>query len=69
MMNGMDIPQTWTGRSSLSEDDPELQDLIRQEKRRQKLGLELIASEVMEPMNHKMECNSDKVSIICAEFL
>lgn len=42
----MDIPKTWTGRSPLSESDPELQDIIRKEKNRQKTGLELIGSEV-----------------------
>jgi len=36
----------WTGQNSLDEADPELLELIRCEKNRQKLGLELIASEV-----------------------
>ena len=36
----------WTGQESLSQDDPEMWDLIRAEKRRQMEGLELIASEV-----------------------
>ena len=44
---GMDIPKTWTGRSTLMESDPELKALIQKEKERQVLGLELIASEVM----------------------
>lgn len=35
-----------SGTSSLSEADPELQDIISKEKNRQKTGLELIASEV-----------------------
>ena len=35
----------WTGQEPLSEDDPEVAGLIRAEKRRQKTGLELIASE------------------------
>lgn len=42
----MDIPQSWTGRSSLAEADPEVKELIRKEKERQTQGLELIASEV-----------------------
>lgn len=42
----MDMPKSWTGQNSLNEADPELQELIRQEKNRQKTGLELIASEV-----------------------
>ncbi|KAK2727714.1 serine hydroxymethyltransferase, mitochondrial-like isoform X2 [Artemia franciscana] len=35
----------WTGQESLAEDDPEMWQLISQEKRRQMEGLELIASE------------------------
>lgn len=35
----------WTGNESLSEDDPEMWALIQEEKKRQKSGLELIASE------------------------
>jgi len=35
----------WTGRETLAEDDPEMWDLVREEKQRQLLGLELIASE------------------------
>ncbi len=35
----------WTGREPLSEDDPEMWSLLQAEKRRQKSGLELIASE------------------------
>ena len=35
----------WTGQESLAEDDPEMYDLVREEKRRQLTGLELIASE------------------------
>jgi hypothetical protein len=35
----------WTGQEPLSVDDPEVSDLIRAEKTRQKTGLELIASE------------------------
>ncbi len=42
----MEIPKTWTGQNPLSESDPELQDIIRKEKNRQKTGLELIGSEV-----------------------
>ena len=37
----------WTGQESLAEDDPEMWQLISQEKRRQMEGLELIASEVI----------------------
>lgn len=36
----------WTGQESLAQDDPEMWELIRAEKRRQMEGLELIASEV-----------------------
>ncbi|TRY75639.1 hypothetical protein TCAL_04503 [Tigriopus californicus] len=35
----------WTGQESLCQDDPEMWDLVQSEKRRQKSGLELIASE------------------------
>ena len=35
----------WTGREPLSQDDPEIDQLIQDEKRRQCSGLELIASE------------------------
>jgi len=35
----------WTGQETLAEDDPEMYDLVREEKRRQMSGLELIASE------------------------
>lgn len=36
----------WTGNELLENDDPEMYALIRQEKERQRNGLELIASEV-----------------------
>ena len=36
----------WTGRDSLAEDDPEVDNIIQKEKDRQCRGLELIASEV-----------------------
>lgn len=36
----------WTGQESLSQDDPEMWNLLQQEKDRQCRGLELIASEV-----------------------
>eukprot|EP00105_Crassostrea_gigas_P006503 XP_011420488.1 PREDICTED: serine hydroxymethyltransferase, mitochondrial [Crassostrea gigas] len=39
------IRTLWTGRESLEEDDPELMSIIKQEKKRQVNGLELIASE------------------------
>ena len=35
----------WTGTESLSQDDPEIDELIKDEKKRQCSGLELIASE------------------------
>jgi len=35
----------WTGQETLAEDDPEMYELVREEKRRQMSGLELIASE------------------------
>lgn len=41
------IRTLWTGRESLEEDDPELMSIIKQEKKRQVNGLELIASEVI----------------------
>lgn len=55
----------WTGRESLEEDDPELMSIIKQEKKRQVNGLELIASEVtpvpdivLGPSNfHSMSCD------------
>lgn len=37
---------SWTGRESLKEDDPEMWNLVQEEKQRQLCGLELIASEV-----------------------
>ena len=36
----------WTGRDSIHEDDQELSAIIKKEKNRQVIGLELIASEV-----------------------
>ena len=36
----------WSGQDPLREEDPEIMDLIGREKERQRLGLELIASEV-----------------------
>lgn len=36
----------WTGQETLAQDDPEMWGLIKEEKMRQKQGLELIASEV-----------------------
>ncbi|XP_049782043.1 serine hydroxymethyltransferase, mitochondrial-like [Schistocerca cancellata] len=41
----MRLASCWTGNESLSEDDPEMWALIQEEKKRQKSGLELIASE------------------------
>lgn len=41
------IRTLWTGREGLEEDDPELMSIIKQEKKRQVNGLELIASEVI----------------------
>lgn len=35
-----------TGNESMAEDDPEMWELVQEEKHRQKCGLELIASEV-----------------------
>ena len=40
------VMSKWTGQEPLEQDDPEMWDLIREEKARQKSGLELIASEV-----------------------
>lgn len=37
---------SWNGNALLENDDPEIYALIRQEKERQRNGLELIASEV-----------------------
>lgn len=37
---------SWTLQESLAEDDPEIMSLIKEEKARQRNGLELIASEV-----------------------
>ena len=35
----------WTGRESIEQDDPQMWELVRAEKQRQRTGLELIASE------------------------
>uniref|UniRef100_A0A9J7ZGA0 glycine hydroxymethyltransferase n=1 Tax=Cyprinus carpio carpio TaxID=630221 RepID=A0A9J7ZGA0_CYPCA len=40
-----DDERSWTGQESLSQDDPEMWDLLQKEKDRQSRGLELIASE------------------------
>lgn len=37
----------WTGQEPLAQDDPEIFELVKEEKRRQVSGLELIASEVI----------------------
>lgn len=37
----------WTGQEPLAKDDPEMWELVKEEKRRQVNGLELIASEVL----------------------
>ncbi|EDV27839.1 uncharacterized protein TRIADDRAFT_53932 [Trichoplax adhaerens] len=42
---GLPVRTAWTGLQSISEDDPELFDIIRREKSRQRGDLELIASE------------------------
>jgi glycine/serine hydroxymethyltransferase len=42
----------WTGQEPLEQDDPEMWALIREEKMRQKSGLELIASEVNKSISH-----------------
>lgn len=36
----------WTGQETLAETDPEIKSIIQKEKHRQRVGLELIASEV-----------------------
>jgi glycine/serine hydroxymethyltransferase len=36
----------WTGQETLAQDDPEMWAFVKEEKMRQKQGLELIASEV-----------------------
>lgn len=41
----------WTGQETLKQDDPEMWDLICEEKARQKSGLELIASEASKPVS------------------
>ena len=40
------LSSQWTGQELLAETDPEIKSIIQKEKQRQKLGLELIASEV-----------------------
>jgi len=40
------MAQSWTGKEPLASDDPEMWELVKEEKRRQISGLELIASEV-----------------------
>ncbi|XP_023330636.1 serine hydroxymethyltransferase, mitochondrial [Eurytemora carolleeae] len=42
---GAGLRLLWTGRESIEQDDPEMWNLLQEEKRRQKTGLELIASE------------------------
>ncbi len=37
----------WTGQEPLAQSDPEIKSIIQKEKQRQKIGLELIASEVI----------------------
>ncbi|PSN38934.1 hypothetical protein C0J52_08943 [Blattella germanica] len=44
--HGRALMSQWTGQETLEQDDPEMWALIREEKLRQKSGLELIASEV-----------------------
>jgi len=39
------VRSVWTGQEALQQDDPEMWSLVQEEKTRQKLGLELIASE------------------------
>lgn len=48
-MKGAFVPRfmsKWTGQETLAVDDPQMWNLIKEEKMRQKQGLELIASEV-----------------------
>jgi glycine hydroxymethyltransferase len=40
------MAKMWTGNEPLAQDDPEMWELVKDEKRRQINGLELIASEV-----------------------
>lgn len=40
------MAEQWTGQEPLAEDDPEIYQLVKEEKIRQRSGLELIASEV-----------------------
>ena len=42
----MRMASQWTGQEPLAQTDPEIKSIIQNEKQRQKLGLELIASEV-----------------------
>jgi glycine/serine hydroxymethyltransferase len=41
------MAKSWTGTEPLAEDDPEMWELVKEEKVRQVNGLELIASEVL----------------------
>jgi len=41
----------WSGLQCLADDDPEVMAIVRKEKARQKMGLELIASEVLLEQN------------------
>ena len=41
------MASSWTLREPLQEDDPEISALIKREKERQRCGLELISSEVI----------------------
>lgn len=44
------MASSWTLREPLQEDDPEISALIKREKERQRCGLELISSEVINLM-------------------
>lgn len=46
------MASSWTLREPLQEDDPEISALIKREKERQRCGLELIASEVINLMKN-----------------
>lgn len=59
------IRTLWTGRESLEEDDPELMSIIKQEKKRQVNGLELIASEVIPEVVNGL---GSKWSLSCASL-
>lgn len=62
------IRYEWSGSQCLADDDPEVMAIVRKEKARQKMGLELIASEVLYLWNFLSEMCADKWQILSVFF-